>query len=155
MATPKKMAHLLNSFSLILGATLLILLWVAFLTKILPFLATFTPFGAVYTPLGKFIFICILGPIWEELVFRLAPLELSYKLSLSLKQDFTIPTIILSSFWFGWMHEQGVISLLLQGLGGVVLSIVYIQSGRKPSHPILVHMLWNFILIYVIPVLQK
>lgn len=144
----------IHQANIILGATFIILLWVAFITKILPSLAILTPFGNAYTPLGAFLFTCILGPIWEELVFRVAPLEISHKLSNALSEDFTIPTIILSSFAFGWMHDLGTISLLLQGMGGVLLSYVYIQSNRNPFCPILVHILWNFTLLYAVPLLK-
>lgn len=103
------------------------------------------------TPLGIFFFSCILAPLWEELAFRHAPIQIAKGLYKALDVDFTIPIVIISSAIFGWGHGHGPISILMQGVGGLVLSFVYIKNGYSYWSSVIVHFLWNLTMGYLIP----
>src|SRR5690606_27784301 len=69
--------------------------------------------GIVFTPIGYFVTSCVLSPIWEEAVFRHAPLQITHKLKERFKFDITIPIILLSSIIFGIVHGNGNMSIIM------------------------------------------
>lgn len=82
------------------------------------------------------------SPIWEELLYRYFPLFIANKLG----KDYVIPFVIASSILFGWGHEGGSHEgVLLQGVLGVSFSLAYIKSGYKLYVPILIHIIYNFL----------
>lgn len=85
------------------------------------------------------LFGCILAPLWEELAFRVIPLKIARMFG----NDFIIPMVGLSSLIFGWGHGNGTISLLIQGVGGVFLSIVYIKTNYNYWAAVALHAAWN------------
>lgn len=85
-------------------------------------------------------FSCIVTPIWEELFFRKAPLDIAIAAD---KKKYLIPAIILSSAIFGIMHGNGIFSIMLQGVGGAILSVLYVKNGQDIKYNILAHALWN------------
>ena len=87
---------------------------------------------------------CIIAPVWEELAFRYVPQKLFGNLNRT-------ATIIGSSVFFGYIHG-GVPNIFIQGVAGVVLSLVYIYSGYKLWTNILLHAMWNFFLAVIIPI---
>jgi len=145
-------SSLIKKILVILGAYAFIIFWL-FLIKIgLNKLITLNFFtGIKYTALGTFFFGCILAPLWEELVFRHAPLLIAKKFKKKLKIDFTWPIVIISSVIFGWGHGFGPISILIQGVGGLILSFVYLKNNNSYWSAVATHFLWNFSLIYVFP----
>lgn len=127
-------------------------LWVFLIKSGLKYTRIFNPFvGFVYTPLGIFFFSCIIAPLWEELVFRHAPLQITKKLNQVLNVDFTWPVIFISSAIFGWGHGQQAVSILIQGVMGVVFSIVYIRNNYSYWSSTVLHFLWNSSVYYIFP----
>jgi len=94
--------------------------------------------GFYYSPGKEFFLSCLWAPVWEEAVFRWAPLEIGKKLG----KEFIMPVIIISSAIFGWAHGMGPVSLLVQGMMGMVKSWVYLKNNSYVSVVIL-HALWN------------
>lgn len=85
-----------------------------------------------------FTFICVIGPIWEEIVFRYGVFEFFPKV----KQ---LPKILVSSIIFGLMHNSDMVAhgLLIQGVLGMVFAVMYIRHGLKGS--IILHGCWNLL----------
>jgi len=112
------------------------------------------PFGAdqffrtVETPLGQFFFAVIFAPIWEEAVFRYAPL----KIIGSVNQSLTWPIVVITSIVFGLLHG-GVNNILIQGFGGFVLAYVFIKNGWDYKWSVAYHALWNLSVVYLLPYL--
>lgn len=98
---------------------------------------------------ATFFFGCIWAPLWEELAFRFAPITLAKHFG----KEVIMPVIVLSSVLFGWGHGYGPISLLIQGVGGFLFSILYIKNNFSYWSTVTAHFLWNFTLIFVIPLL--
>ena len=70
---------------------------------------------------------------WEEFRFRWVPLFIASKL---FKKSYLILlTLVASSIIFGWIHspdlenENSYVFIFLQGMGSIVLSIVYLKCG--------------------------
>lgn len=146
----KKASTLYEKLLTILGSFSVIILWTAFIKLDLKYLVSYDFFGVSYTALGSFVFQCILAPLWEEGVYRYAPIQIARKLKKSSGQDFTIPIIIISSALFGWGHGNGPVSLIIQGVMGVLLSYVYIKNNYSYWSSVLVHFLWNISISYII-----
>lgn len=111
-------------------------------------------FKLSYTPVEitrvEFFENIVFAPIWEEFVFRWAPITII----LTIFDTFTAkkllwPVIVISSYIFGWGHDgNGIENLLLQGVGGLFLSVLYIRTN-KIEYNILFHTIWNtFCLLY-------
>ncbi len=148
----QKSKPIVEEFITIFGVAFILVFWLAFLKYVLPYMVSYNMFGTEYKPLGKFVFMCLLAPLWEELAFRHAPFLIVEQLKSKLKVDITIPCIILTSVLFGWGHGNGVISLLIQGIGGFFLSMVYLRSRLKYWGSVTMHFVWNFSLVYIFPV---
>lgn len=91
--------------------------------------------------LRAFVFGVVLAPLWEELAFRYVPVTVAQKIN----KELVLPVIVLSSILFGWGHGMGPISLLIQGVGGFILSCLYIKNNNSYWSCVLVHALWNVI----------
>lgn len=85
------------------------------------------------------IFACLITPLWEEAVYRYAPLELGRGLGVQNK----LPIIVLSCFFFAISHGQGYMFLMIHGVLGAVFSWVYLKSGYASA--VITHSCWNFI----------
>lgn len=99
----------------------------------------------------------VLAPIWEEACFRGTILKMSIGLEQRdsgslLDTNFVLPAMILSSIVFGLAHG-GVLNILTQGVTGFVLSWVMMKSGYKWA--VLTHAMWNFMLMFGLPVLMR
>lgn len=137
------------------AAFTLCLLWVAVVEVFYKWLFTRVPAGGQEYPwytLPKYlhewwiVFIggCIFAPIWEELVFR--KLWLDYMITID-KGKLILPAILFSSIIFGLGHD-GIFSLPIQGVMGVVFSVVYLRNGRSYWPNVLLHALWNSALTF-------
>ena len=93
-----------------------------------------------------FFLTVIWAPIIEEIIFRVAPISLVKD-----KPKLILPTIILSSALFGWLH-YGAASLPIQGVFGFVLSLVYLKNNHSYWSVVALHALWN---AYVMVILEK
>jgi membrane protease YdiL (CAAX protease family) len=94
-----------------------------------------------------FLRACIIAPVWEELAFRFAPLQLAKGFD---EKKFAPAMIVLSSCVFGIIHG-GVANIFVQGVAGVCLSCVYIKSNYSLWTNITLHALWNTFVIFIIP----
>lgn len=86
----------------------------------------------------NFINMVILAPLWEEAVFRYAPMEIAK----GIPSRFTIPIIILSSFVFAWLHGAAMFSIIHQGIFGLVQCFIYLKRGYWTC--VANHAVWNF-----------
>lgn len=126
---------------------------VSFLKKIIP--SENGPDGGFLKPYdiytsgaaASFFFGCILAPLWEEAAFRFAPITLAKHFG----KDVMVPVIVISSVLFGWGHGSGPTSILIQGVGGVILSWLYIKNNYSYISSVTSHFLWNFNLMFFIP----
>lgn len=144
---------MIKRLSLTLIAVFVILAWIIILQYTRPFLVEDTIFGSAYTALGVFVFTCLIAPMWEELIYRWLPLMLTRKIHRHTGHDYTIYAILLSSAVFGIGHNNGIYSILLQGVGGVILSYLFILNGYRYWYNVLAHALWNASILYLFPVL--
>lgn len=129
-----------------------IILWLFIAKNILKHTIEVIPFlGISYTDIGRFFFVCILAPLWEEAAFRHAPLQMAKELKIKLNIDVIIPFAIISSCIFGWGHGSSPTGIMIQGVAGLILSYVYVKSGYKYWSTVVLHFLWNFSLYYIFP----
>lgn len=82
---------------------------------------------------------CIAAPIGEEVVFRHFPLQVLKSVK---KPDLYWPVILMTSVIFGWLH-QGHLNILIQGMIGLVCSVLYIKNNHCLLSAIALHSLWN------------
>ncbi|HEY0751364.1 MAG TPA: CPBP family intramembrane glutamic endopeptidase [Chitinophagaceae bacterium] len=91
-----------------------------------------------------FFFGVITAPLWEELAFRVIPIGIAKRFG----EQYIMPVILLSSIIFGWGHGSGPISLMIQGVGGFILSLVYIKTNYNYWCVVALHAMWNFWAIF-------
>lgn len=144
---------MIKKLSLTISAVFIILAWIIILQVTRPFLVQDYLFGPSYTAIGMFFFTCIFTPLWEELIFRWTPIMLARKIHQNTGHDYTIYAILLSSYIFGAGHSNGIYGILLQGIGGVILSYLFILNGYKYWYNVLAHSLWNMNVLYLFPAL--
>ncbi|MBR3840586.1 MAG: CPBP family intramembrane metalloprotease [Erysipelotrichales bacterium] len=96
------------------------------------------------TSIYTFIFVVIIGPIMEEIIFR----KMIIERTLDFGDTFAI---VYSSLAFGLFHgnlNQTIYATML----GVALAYIYIKSGNI-KYPILFHMIVNFFGSFLMPLL--
>jgi membrane protease YdiL (CAAX protease family) len=91
----------------------------------------------------KFLKSCIFAPIWEELLFRYAPIEIARRAG---EKKYLLPVIATSSIIFGLAH-YGVVSIFIQGIGGLIMSILYVKNGYSLTSSFVLHFLWNLFIL--------
>jgi membrane protease YdiL (CAAX protease family) len=89
------------------------------------------------------IYACLFSPLWEEALFRWAPIEVAKRTGVLGKIKW--PLIIATSIIFAMTHK-GTLSIPIQGTFGLILSIVYIETNSYWS-AVLLHSLWNLMVI--------
>lgn len=133
----------------ILFASLFIVLWIVSMSFVYDmFVVTDYGGGRTYTKAGLFLFTVIITPLWEELFYRHIPLQFVKEVNEYSGRDFTTLMVLLSSIIFGISHDNGIFSILLQGVGGVVLCLVYIKNGYSYWSSVIVHVIWNTFALY-------
>lgn len=114
-------------------------------------------------PFYDFFTDCIETPVYEEFCYRVFPIEVALiagKYILQERRDkdiMLIFIIIFCSMQFGWGHG-GVEYVFIQGLGGLLLSILYLVNGRGWAGYIsvmIVHFGINFNADIVYPLLHQ
>ncbi len=105
-------------------------------------------------PLELFLLACFVGPIAEELMYRFLPMWVGVEFSRS--PYILLLIIIVSSVLFGYGH-YGWWSLMIQGVGGIVSSIIFLKSGGYESNylkalttVIILHAMFNTVLFCLI-----
>lgn len=128
----------------------LMLVWVVIITKLLGFL--YDPSSNIFSQFYfykepsiyfKVFMACIWAPLWEELVFRNAPLQL-----IRGSQTNPIHVIVITSALFGWLHG-GPVNIMIQGVYGVVFSYVYLRNGYCYWSSVILHSLYNASLFFI------
>jgi membrane protease YdiL (CAAX protease family) len=99
------------------------------------------PHSSIYYSKGVFNAILI-GPIWEEIVFRLVPYTIAVSLSKISKTDVLTSVWIGSSVIFGLAHHNYPYGILYQGVYGLFFFLMLGKSNNL-AWPIALHMLWN------------
>lgn len=140
-----------------LGLCLLIAFWVSFAFRMIPrHPSFFESFGQVDDKpdwidyIQMFVFGCILAPISEELIFRVAPIKILVKLGKL--EELGLPVFLVTGlYWFGisW-HQNGYESVFLQGSIGVILSFLYIRNGMDWKYNMLVHAVYNLMFTFIV-----
>lgn len=138
-----------NIYAIAIGL-FLSLLWVTIAANILVFLG-YTNVSQedidYQSPLYSFFIACIWAPIWEELAFRWAPIQLALRTN----DKYIVPIIIISSAYFGWGHGDCQEGVFIQGVLGVIFSGVYLHT-RKIWCNMVLHSLYNSV-ITLLPLL--
>lgn len=105
-----------------------------------------------------FFFACVLAPLWEEFMFRYLPFalfiapKLIEKAGLNEDQEkeraqfvrrYLGLLILSTSIIFGILHG-GPVNILFQGVGGIILWKIFLQSGKyRYWYAVGAHALWN------------
>ena len=101
-------------------------------------------------PFFFFFFIaCIWAPIWEEMTYRWAPIEIAKRQA----PNILYPVIILSSAYFGWGHGECQEGVFIQGVLGLIFSWVYLKTNNI-LYNMLLHMAYNSFILFA-PVLAN
>ena len=108
----------------------------------------FFPGGYLPARVEGFIFSCLIAPLWEELAFRHGPLNFAKAIG----KQAVMPMVLITSVWFGWMHNNGNESIILQGVMGFVTAMVYIKNGFSYWSAVILHFLWNVFIMFVLPI---
>lgn len=130
----KKVRNILISF-------VLIFIWVQVMYNLIEKIKDLQIF--IYEPPSiwyKFFTACILAPLWEELVFRVAPITIAKNAG----KQYILPTIIISSCIFGMGHPDSPHPILFQGVMGFIFSLLYIKNNYSYWSVVTLHFMWNF-----------
>lgn len=84
---------------------------------------------------------CIVSPLWEEAVYRYAPIEICKILN----EKLIVPVVICVSFLFGFGHDGTIENIYYQGVFGLMLSAVYLRVKYPYLTVFFLHFLWNFL----------
>lgn len=131
-------------------------------------------------PAMDFFTACILAPLWEELAYRFGPLMVAKSLELMLVRGFSHkirrdrgveydydrghlygnlkgtgfiwPVMLVSSVVFGLAHGS-VMNIMFQGIGGFVFAWLMIKGGYWSA--VTAHAVWNFMLVFGMPIVLK
>jgi len=100
--------------------------------------------------INVFLFLIIpLMAVLEEVAFRFIPIYILVKYF----EKYTIPVMVIVSCLFGYLHG-GWEHVLIQGFGGIGLSLMYIK-GLSVNHPFaltitsITHTIFNFTICYL------
>lgn len=96
-----------------------------------------------FPKLGVVMDACVVTPLWEEAVYRYAPIEICRVLN----EKLIVPVVICVSFLFGFGHQGTIENIYYQGVFGLALSYVYLKSKHPFTSVFLMHGVWNFLAI--------
>lgn len=94
-----------------------------------------------FPKLGEVVNTCIISPLWEEVVYRYAPIEICKILN----EKLILPVVLAVSFLFGFGHEGDISNIYYQGVFGLALSYVYLNVKHPFTAVFLLHFTWNFL----------
>jgi len=117
------------------------------------------PRGLMHSPVFMFFLACVMAPIWEEWCFRLAPIKLAQLLTgVAQKLDVQVKligaTAVAFAIFFGLLHGYGAISILIQGVGGLLFCWLYLKNNNSYLSCVFAHSLWNFMVIFGLPLIM-
>lgn len=113
---------------------------------------SFHPLKSNMVSFKTFLYMCIVAPFVEELIFRHIPLKLVSHFSCFDKIKWYLVAII--AVIFGWLHGS-YFNVLVQGIGGFFFGWVYIKNRMSYISAVSAHFLWNFMLGVVFPMLVE
>lgn len=137
------------ALAIVQAFTVLCFVWICFavLAKVGVFPSAHSPRALIFLT-DDMLYSNITAPIWEEVVFRGVPLWLVTRLRQS--EDFIPGVAVASSLIFGVLHDGGITSIALQGIGGLVFCALYLKCGglrgaflAPLTCAIILHMAWN------------
>lgn len=116
-------------------------------------------------PVFLFFMMCILAPLWEEVIFRVFPIKFARILEFSVRANEKIVKqlsqrhimllfVVVSSIIFGIGHGS-IINILFQGISGLFMCYLYIKNGDSYGSTVVYHGLWNFNIVFFLPWLIK
>jgi membrane protease YdiL (CAAX protease family) len=138
-----------NKLNNIFGAYTILFVWIALISSFYDYLYAPLQISPFQHPIGiLFLQMCIFAPICEELVFRHFPIQLMKSLG---KKELMLPTILFTSVIFGWCHlKLTPIAPALQGVMGLILSVLYIKNNYSYWSAVTLHFMWNFTCLMII-----
>lgn len=127
-----------------IAAYFAILIWNFFIISVLKvfFLSSYNQIFEVPFSV-QFFYACIMAPLGEEILFRYFPIQ---AVKATKKEELYIPVIMMTSVVFGLMHG-GPQNILIQGVTGFILSVLYIKNNYSLLSIMLLHALWNLTLL--------
>lgn len=88
-------------------------------------------FGSAFATF-QFLGTIVFAPFLEELVFRALPCALATDATGKLRPRIGVPIILVGSFFaFGYVHGQGYLSMMIQGVLGLFLMRLFLRNGPK------------------------
>lgn len=97
--------------------------------------------------LEQFFIMCVLAPLWEEICFRKAPIDVGK--SLNLDKTALASLILAMSSVFALGHPLGILSIPVQGVFGLTTAWLYLKN-KNIWWSISFHSLWNGLLLFKI-----
>lgn len=97
-----------------------------------------------------FFMACVWAPFWEEIMYRWVPLTLAQRIDAKFDLNILWPVILLSSTIFGLDHGEGAVSLLYQGLGGIIYCLLYLKNNNSILSTMVLHSVWNTLVIFIL-----
>ena len=94
---------------------------------------------------ASIFFGCVIAPLWEEPVFRGWPLVTCSR-AFPGDRKILLYWVLLASAVFGVLHG-GVVNIIFQGIGGLCLSYLYLKNGNCIWSAMIMHSLYNLVLI--------
>jgi membrane protease YdiL (CAAX protease family) len=120
----------------------------------LSFFQTLLPAEISQSEIFEFFFACVMAPLWETFVFIIFPLWCARIITRGADprtQKMTIWVFaVFASIIFGLAHN-GVISILIQGVGGMMYCWLFLRNNRSYWSPVFAHSIWNFMVIFGLP----
>jgi membrane protease YdiL (CAAX protease family) len=134
----KRISNLTNKIIVLLLSFITCMLWAYIWDIVVNYMGYPYEISEEYETIQHSIFYSLIfAPVWEELAFRYAPLEIAKIIG----EKAVLPTMVGMSCFFGWIHYGNPESVLLQGVIGFILSYVYLRNGLFWS--MLLHAMYN------------
>lgn len=137
----------LNKTVLILAGLGFMVLWLGIMELILPHIVYtgFRFYADSPTNLQIFFMACVVAPLWETVVYQAGPIKLIKKLA----PEYLTLLVVAASCIFAWQHGYGQWGLFIQGIFGLIISIVYIKNNDCFLSAVILHSLYNIYVIYI------
>jgi hypothetical protein len=95
---------------------------------------------------GLFFLAIISAPLWEEIKWRVFPIQVSR----FLPKELVWPIVLFASIDFGLSHGN-VFNIYIQGIHGLIFSYVYIKNNYSYFSSVFLHCIFNLSVIYLLP----
>lgn len=102
------------------------------------------------TAQSSFFYYCISAPLWEEAVYRWAPIVLAQKIG----KECVVPVVFAMSAIFGIGHGA-LYNIWIQGFFGLTSSYLFIKNNNSYWSSVVLHFMQNFILVYGLSIIAS